>query len=122
MTRFRNTSTRLSWLGLALVLLGLVPAHPSSAQGIDLEGRLVRAVSPGARIVGVERSAEVIRAARRRVLADRVGAPHRPAVTEIEQPPLDPRACLEVAVQAVLPNTSPPQVDCVDARPSRRCP
>ena len=30
---------------------------------------------------------------------------HRPATTEIEQPPLDERACLEVSVQAVLPNS-----------------
>lgn len=32
---------------------------------------------------------------------------HRPATLEIEQPPLDDRACLEVSVQAILPNESP---------------
>jgi enamine deaminase RidA (YjgF/YER057c/UK114 family) len=46
---------------------------------------------------------ERVRAARRRVLATGAGPSHRPATTEIEQPPLNERACLEVSVQAVLP-------------------
>jgi enamine deaminase RidA (YjgF/YER057c/UK114 family) len=32
---------------------------------------------------------------------------HRPATLEIEQPPLDERACLEVSVQAIVPGESP---------------
>jgi enamine deaminase RidA (YjgF/YER057c/UK114 family) len=48
-----------------------------------------------------------VRAARRRVLATCDASEHRPATLEIEQPPLDERACLEVSVQAVVPNGSP---------------
>ena len=47
---------------------------------------------------------ERVRAARRRVLAQGGVPSHRPATTEIEQPPLNERACLEVSVQAVIPN------------------
>jgi enamine deaminase RidA (YjgF/YER057c/UK114 family) len=59
---------------------------------------------------------EPIRAARRRVLAACEGPSHRPATTEIEQPPLNERACLEVSVQAVLPNGPPLRVDSFAAR------
>lgn len=45
-----------------------------------------------------------VREARTRVLAAADAAAHRPATTEIEQPPLNPGACLEVAIQAVLPH------------------
>jgi enamine deaminase RidA (YjgF/YER057c/UK114 family) len=47
-----------------------------------------------------------VREARQRVLAAQGQAAHRPATTEIEQPPLNGRACLEVSVQAVLPKES----------------
>ncbi len=56
-----------------------------------------------------------VRGARDRVLAASGGAGHRPATTEIEQPPLDERAWLEVSVQAVLPNESPPGFGPIEA-------
>ena len=62
-----------------------------------------------------------VREARDRVLAACAGASHRPATTEIEQPPLDERAWLEVSVQAVLPNESPPRFEPIDARPVCGC-
>ena len=44
-----------------------------------------------------------MRDARRQVLATGDAGQHRPATLEIEQPPLDDQACLEVSVQAVIP-------------------
>jgi enamine deaminase RidA (YjgF/YER057c/UK114 family) len=46
---------------------------------------------------------ESIRRARARVLGACGATTHRPAVTEIEQPPLNDRARLEVSVQALVP-------------------
>jgi len=64
---------------------------------------------------------EPVRAARRRVLAACDGPSHRPATTEIEQPPLNERARLEVSVQAVLPIGPPLRVECFEARPACGC-
>jgi len=64
---------------------------------------------------------EPVRAARRRALAALEGASHRPATTEIEQPPLNEWAHLEVSVQAVLPNGPPLRVDTFEARPACGC-
>lgn len=66
---------------------------------------------------------EPIRAARRRVLAACEDPSHRPATTEIEQPPLNERACLEVSVQAVLPLSGGPplRLDTVEGRPACGC-
>jgi enamine deaminase RidA (YjgF/YER057c/UK114 family) len=64
---------------------------------------------------------EPVRAARRRALAACQASSHRPATTEIEQPPLNERACLEVSVQAVLPNEAPLRVDTFEARPACAC-
>lgn len=50
---------------------------------------------------------ETVRAARREVLAACDAPDHRPATLEIEQPPSQERACLEVSVHAVLPGGSP---------------
>jgi enamine deaminase RidA (YjgF/YER057c/UK114 family) len=66
-------------------------------------------------------SVESVREARHRVLAAHGGAAHRPATTEIEQPPLNERACLEVSVQAVLPNESPARFESMEARPDCGC-
>jgi enamine deaminase RidA (YjgF/YER057c/UK114 family) len=52
-------------------------------------------------------SIDAVRAARRAALAACGDAQHRPATLEIEQPPLDERACLEVSVQAVVPTRTP---------------
>ncbi len=62
-----------------------------------------------------------VREARHRVLAAHGAAIHRPATTEIEQPPLNERACLEVSVQAVLPNDLPAVFDLIEARSACRC-
>ena len=62
---------------------------------------------------------EPVRDARRRVLAAGGAANHRPATLEIEQPPVDERACLEVSVQAVVPNRSPLQMESVVASSAR---
>jgi enamine deaminase RidA (YjgF/YER057c/UK114 family) len=64
---------------------------------------------------------EPVRAARQGVLGA-CGAPsHRPATTEIEQPPLNEHACLEVSIQAVLPSGRPLQTDTIDATPACGC-
>ncbi|MCM2312919.1 MAG: Rid family hydrolase [Steroidobacteraceae bacterium] len=47
-----------------------------------------------------------VREARRGVLAASDAAHHRPATLEIEQPPLDARACLEITMQAIVPGRS----------------
>ena len=62
-----------------------------------------------------------VRSARRRLLAECSGPPHRPATTEIEQPPLNEHARLEVSVQAVLPNGPRLPVDAFEARPTCGC-
>jgi len=64
---------------------------------------------------------DAIRAARHRVLVAHGTTSHRPATTEIEQPPLNERACLEVSVQAILPRQSPAQFEPVAARPACSC-
>jgi enamine deaminase RidA (YjgF/YER057c/UK114 family) len=64
---------------------------------------------------------ESVRRARYRVLAAPKGSSPRPATIEIEQPPLNEHACLEVSVQAVLPNGSPSQFEAIEARPSCGC-
>jgi enamine deaminase RidA (YjgF/YER057c/UK114 family) len=64
---------------------------------------------------------ESVRAARHQVLAAYGEASHRPATTEIEQPPLNERACLEVSVQAIMPHASPARISAVEARPVCNC-
>ena len=46
---------------------------------------------------------------------------HRPATLEIEQPPLDDSACLEISLKAILPRESPPQFVPIAAAPSCGC-
>jgi len=62
-----------------------------------------------------------VRDARRRVLAACDSAAHRPATTEIEQPPLNEQACLEVSVQAVLPARSSLQSESIETRAACNC-
>jgi enamine deaminase RidA (YjgF/YER057c/UK114 family) len=62
-----------------------------------------------------------VREARRSILAEIGNAAHRPATLEIEQPPLDDHACLEVMVHAVLPTQSPVRFESVEVTPSCRC-
>jgi enamine deaminase RidA (YjgF/YER057c/UK114 family) len=63
----------------------------------------------------LEHDLGTIRAARRRVL-DECDTTHRPATTEIEQPPLDERARLEVSVHAIVANEGSLRVDSVATR------
>jgi enamine deaminase RidA (YjgF/YER057c/UK114 family) len=62
-----------------------------------------------------------VRAARRRVLGEGDAPSHRPATTEIEQPPLNERARLEVSVQAVLARGPRLPMDTFDARTTCGC-
>lgn len=64
---------------------------------------------------------ERVRAARRRVLASCDAPSRRPATTEIEQPPSNARARLEISVQALLPNGPRLPAHTVEARPSCGC-
>jgi len=66
-------------------------------------------------------SVESVREARHRVLAPHGGTTHRPATIEIEQPPLNQHACLEISVQAVLPNEPSPRFDPIKASPACGC-
>jgi len=63
---------------------------------------------------------ESVRATRERVLAASQGI-FNPAITEIQQPPLNEGAGLEVLVQAVIPRVSLPQFDRIEATPTCAC-
>jgi len=76
-------------------LLGVIGAEGASFASVTSEMVFLRKLGT---------SIEPIRAARQRVLATQGGTAHAPATTEIEQPPLDAGAWLEVSLQAVLPN------------------
>ena len=64
---------------------------------------------------------ESVRAARQRVLKASEEPTFSPAILEIEQPPLNEPACLEVSVQAVLPNESPPRFEPIVVKPACGC-
>ena len=69
----------------------------------------------------LQASVASVRDARHRVLAAHGVAAHRPATTEIELPPLDERACLEVSVQAVVRTGSSFQFEPVAAAAACGC-
>jgi len=62
-----------------------------------------------------------VREARDRVLAAHRCATHRPATTEIEQPPLSEPACLEVSMQAVLPHEGAARCETIEATHACAC-
>jgi len=64
---------------------------------------------------------ETIRAARARILETCEAPSHRPATTEIEQPPLNEPASLEVSIQAVVPKDAPLRGDAFEARTTCDC-
>ncbi|MEH6607836.1 MAG: RidA family protein [Halioglobus sp.] len=64
---------------------------------------------------------ESVREARQRVLAAGDGLSFSPAQLEIEQPPLNEQACLEVSVQALLPNESPSRFEPINVKPACNC-
>jgi enamine deaminase RidA (YjgF/YER057c/UK114 family) len=84
-------------------------------------GSFASVVSETLFLRNVQTDLESVRSARSRVLAACQGSPHRPATTEIEQPPLNEGARLEVSVQAVLPNEPPLRIDSFEARPACGC-
>jgi enamine deaminase RidA (YjgF/YER057c/UK114 family) len=63
----------------------------------------------------------LVREARRRALAAHGATTHRSAVTEIEQPPLNEHACLEVMVQAVIPREASARFESIVASPACGC-
>ena len=93
-------------------ILGVLDAEGGSFESVVCETLFLRSL---------HENLEPVRTARRRVLEACESPSHRPASTEIEQPPLNERACLEVSVQAVLPNASALRVDHVDAKPACGC-
>ena len=62
-----------------------------------------------------------VRAARQRVLTANNRLSHRPATTEIGQPPLLEHACLEVSVQAVMPHAPGSKFELIEAGPACGC-
>jgi enamine deaminase RidA (YjgF/YER057c/UK114 family) len=93
-------------------ILGVVEAEGGSFGSVVSETLFLRSLRA---------DLEPVRAARQRALAARERPPPRPATTEIEQPPLNEGACLEVSVQAVLPNEPPLRIDTFEARPACGC-
>ncbi|HEX5068137.1 MAG TPA: Rid family hydrolase [Myxococcota bacterium] len=84
--------------------LAVLEAEGGSFEAVVCETLFVRSL---------QADLERIRAARDRILAACSAPHHRPAITEIEQPPLSERA-LEVSLQAVLPLPTGSRL-CVDA-------
>ena len=66
-------------------------------------------------------SIESVREARQSVLAVHGDATHEPARTEIEQPPLNEHARLEVSVHAILPRESPALFEPIEAESACGC-
>ena len=64
---------------------------------------------------------DAVRRARERTLAESGATTFQPATTEIEQPPLNELACLEVSVHAVLPHESAPPFEPVTTQPACSC-
>ncbi len=92
-------------------ILGVLEAEGGSYESVVCETLFLR---------NLRADLEPVRAARRRVLAASAGSSQRPATTEIEQPPLNERARLEISVWAVLPN-EPLRVDTFEARSACGC-
>ena len=93
-------------------ILGVLEAEGGSFASVVCETLFLR---------NLRQDLERIRAARGRVLAACEARSHRPATTEIEQPPLKEGSSLEVSIQAVLPNRPPLRVDTFEARPTCGC-
>jgi enamine deaminase RidA (YjgF/YER057c/UK114 family) len=103
---------RLQATAIYRAILGVLEAEGGSFGSVVTETVFLR---------NLRVNIESVREARHRVLASHGGTTHRPATTEIEQPPLNERACLEVSVQAVLPNESPARFLPVEARSTCGC-
>lgn len=64
---------------------------------------------------------EPVRAARARMIAERGDPAHRPARTEIEQPPLSEGVHLEVLIHAIIPNETPTELLSFEAVTTCNC-
>jgi len=85
------------------------------------EGSFGSVVSETVFLRDLRANIDSVREARHRVLAASAGTTHKPATTEIEQPPLNRRACLEVSVQAVLPHRSSARFEPIEVQPACGC-
>ena len=84
-------------------------------------GSFASVVSETLFLSDLRENVESVRAARQRVLIAHEATTFRPAITEIEQAPLNEQACLEVLVQAVLPNELPQRFELIEAQPACAC-
>ena len=87
----------------------------------DEGGSFASVVSETLFLRNLQANIESARAARQRVLIAHEATTFRPAITEIEQAPLNEQACLEVLVQAVLPNALPQRFELIEAQPACAC-
>ena len=107
-----TAEARLQAEAIYRAILGVLEAEGGSFASVVSETVFLR---------NLRANVDAVREARHRVLAAHGAATHRPATTEIEQPPLNERACLEVSVQAVLPSESPARFEPIEARPACGC-
>ena len=98
--------------GVYRAILDLLEAEGGSFASVVSETLLLRSLRA---------DLESIRAARARVLETCEAPSHRPAATEIGQPPLNEGASLEVSIQALLPNPPPLRIDTFEARSTCGC-
>jgi enamine deaminase RidA (YjgF/YER057c/UK114 family) len=107
-----TAEARLQAEAIYRAILGVLEAEGGSFGSVVSETVFLR---------NLRANVESVREARHRVLAAHAATTHRPATTEIEQPPLNERACLEVMVQAVLPIESPVRFESIVASPACGC-
>ena len=105
------TDTNSQATAIYRALLSVLEAEGSSYGAVVTETIFMRNSAADIRAV---------REARQGVLAS-CGGPFGPAITELQQPPLEQRGSLEVLVQAVLLNASPSRVELINARPTCDC-
>jgi len=84
-------------------------------------GSFASVVSETVFLRNLRSSIRAVREARRRVFDSRNTARHEPARIEIEQPPLNGKACLEVSVQAVVAGRSSLRLVPVEAEAACSC-
>jgi len=107
-----SPGARLQAEAIYRALLGVLEAEGGSFASVVTETVFLRNLRANIRPV---------REARDRMLAAHGCATHRPATTEIEQPPLSKPACLEVSLQAVLPHEGAARCETIEARPACAC-
>lgn len=89
---------------------------------LEAEGGTFRSiVSETVFLRNLQGSVESVRAARHNVITANEWLSFSPSLLEIEQPPLNLQACLEVSMQAVLPNELPLQFEPINVKPACGC-